>query len=123
MTFKGEYGESAQGNFKVVDTIPTTHAFCVTPKHIAYAADHHHGILDEYVIERSGAPCGVKGCNLAFNDHKFALLISCRREISDPKTQQAVPELHEYLCNIKDECEKNGYVGFAFVKSEDFNDG
>jgi len=120
-SFKGEYGKSEHGNFEVYDAIPTTHAFCVTAKHVAYAADHHSGILSEDAIEQSGFPCGVKGCNLGVREHKFALLILCRAEIADPATSKAVPELHEYLLKIKEECEKNGYVGFAFMKSEDFH--
>ena len=30
------------------------------------------------------------------------------------------PELQAYLVSIKEECEKNGYAGFTFVKGDKF---
>ena len=29
-----------------------------------------------------------------------------------------IPELQEYLLSIKDKCEKDGFVGFAFIKGD-----
>lgn len=122
MSLRGNYGESEQGNFKVVDTLPATHFFCITAKHIAYAADHHCGLLNEDTIEQSGIPCGVKGCNLSLADHKEVLLISAAAELTDPDdVRKPNPELHAYLLKIKDECEKNGYVGFMFIRKEEYD--
>jgi hypothetical protein len=116
--FRGEYGASSADNFIVIDAIPTTHPFCVTARHVAYASDHCGGILGDEAIERSGIPCGVKGCSRKLHEHEFALLIECAEEAADKATGKAVPELHEYLLKIKEECEKNGYVGFAFLRKE-----
>lgn len=121
-SFRGEYGESEHGNFKVVDSIPLDHAFCVTASHIAYAAQHCCGILDEHALEESGIPCGVKGCQLSPKEHKYALLISGAAELTEPDdVTKPNPELHAYLLKIKDECIKNGYEGFAFMRKEDYD--
>lgn len=37
--------------FSVVDSIPTTHAYCITAKHVNYASDNCSGILDEFSIK------------------------------------------------------------------------
>ena len=83
---KGEYGLSEQGNFKVVDTIGVPHPYCITPKHVEIASQWHGGILDESAIrhaEERGAKCGVKGCNLNYDQHEQALLVGCSKEIKN----------------------------------------
>lgn len=102
--FKGTYGTSENGNFQVVDTIAVPHPYCITARHIAAG-----GILNSESIEaaeRNGAACGIKGCRLSYKQHEVALLVSCKTEPND--------ELEKYLVGNKDECEKNGYAGFAF---------
>jgi len=116
MTIKGEYGESEQGNFKVVDTIGVPHPYCITNRHVAHASDNFMGRLGNEAIEsaeRSGAKCGVKGCNLSFSEHEQALLVSCEKDMQG-EDGKADPELHKYLLKIKDEATANGYAGFAF---------
>jgi hypothetical protein len=108
------YGKSKKGNFTVVDTIPVPHPYCITPKHVAVASDKHCGILDENAIEdaeREGAKCGICKGELAFGEHKKALLVDCKEDIQKNK------ELHEYLLKIKKKAEREGYVGFAFKKA------
>jgi len=107
---KGEYGESAKGNFKVIDTLATVHPYCITPRHISVASDSG-GMLNDAAIkeaEKRGASCGVRGCTLSYEEHETVLLIECKEYINNNA------ELNEYLLSIKDECEKNNYVGFAF---------
>ncbi len=114
---KGEYGQSEHGNFKVVDTIGTPHPYCITPKHVAYAANNHNGMLNEAAIEGAeqyGAHCGVRGCQLPYNKHEQALLVNCKKDFNEG--DKINPELQAYLLAIKDECERNGYAGFAFKK-------
>ena len=99
--------------FEVIDTIGVPHPYCITSKHVAYAADHCHGMLNEEAIRKAekvkGAHCDVKNCNLSYNEHEQALLVACYKDI------QKNEELHRYLLKIKDEAEKNGYAGFAFL--------
>lgn len=118
--FKGNYGESSNGNFKVIDTIGVPHPYMITNKHVCWAADHHMGMLDTYAIEsaeKQGIKCGMRGCNLTYAEHEQALIVECHQELQlNGKTN---PELHEYLLSIKDECESNGYAGFAFMKAEE----
>lgn len=119
---KGSYGESSNGNFKVVDSISVPHPYCITPKHVEVASRDFGGMLGEDAIlaaERKGVRCGTKthegNCKLAYYEHEQALLIGCNKELKDEKGE-VNPELHRYLLSIKEECEKNGYVGFAFKK-------
>ena len=111
-------------HFSVVDTIGVPHPYCITPKHVAYASDHCHGMLGKEAIigaEKAGACCDI--CKkaqragkipriLKYDEHEQALLIECKVDI---KTHQK--EAHAYLVSIKDQCEKDGYAGFAFKRA------
>jgi len=113
--FKGTYPESE--HFKVIDSISVPHQYCITPRHIAYASDHHSGILDKAAMEGAeglGVKCGVPGCQLLLADHEQALLIECTAAM-DGDDGKANPELHKLLLEIKDEATANGYAGFAFL--------
>lgn len=105
--------QSKNGNFKVIDSIGVPHPYCITPKHIAYAADHHYGMLNADSIresEENGARCDICKGKLSYDEHKQALLISCKTEIKDNK------ELKEYLLSLKDKVIQDNYAGFAFKK-------
>lgn len=111
------YPKSKNENFMVIDTISVQHPYMIGPKHVGYAADHHGGMLSKYTIEegeKRGIHCYMKGCNLSYKQHETALLIGCKQELKID--EQVNPELHEYLLAIKEQCEKDGYVGFAFKK-------
>ena len=59
--------------------------------------------------------CRTSGQNLSYDQHEQALLVKC---LADPNaTEEAKAELHQYLLSIKDMCEKDGLVGFAFQRS------
>jgi hypothetical protein len=119
---KGIYPESAQGNFKVVDTVGVPHTYCIGSLHMKY---NDTMIMDGDSIKRAeekGASCYICKAQykqgaipkiLSYEEHKEALLIECKVEIQPPPQ-----ELTDYLKTIKDECEKNGYVGFAFQKAK-----
>lgn len=115
MTIKGTYPSTE--NFSIVDTIGVPHPYCITPRHIGEASDHFGGMLGTDAIksaEKKGITCGVKGCMLPFDKHEQALLVSCKIDINKPENKQ---EITDYLLSIKEEAEKNGYVGFAFMKA------
>ena len=116
--FKGDYSQSKNGNFKIINTIGVPHLYCITPKHVAVAADHYFGMLGADAIrgaEKQGAKCDIcrkAGKILSYDEHEQALLVECKIDI------QPVPdELKTWLVSIKDEAEKNGYAGFAFKKA------
>lgn len=107
-----KYPKSANGNFYVKDTVPVPHPYCITPRHVAYASDHHSGILDRYAMEqaeKNGVRCGICKGKLRYEDHETALLIGCMADIKENK------ELHEYLLSIKEMCVADKYAGFAFL--------
>jgi len=102
-------------NFRVKDTIGVPHPYCITPGHVAYASDNWGGMLSkECIVEaenKGKARCGVRNCNLSYEEHKQALLVEC--DIEDNE------KLKEYLLSIKDQADQEGYIGFAFIKSKE----
>jgi hypothetical protein len=111
MTIKGTY--PAHEFFYVKDTIGVPHPYCITPKHVEIAADQFCGMLGKTAMEaaeKQGARCGVRGCNLSWDKHEQALLIGCKKDIKENEET-----LRTWLLSIKDETEKNGYAGFAFL--------
>lgn len=119
-TVKGIYPDSEGGNFRIIDTIPVPHPYCITPKHL----DYNDGVyLTKDTVreaEGKGAKCdicrklvkeGKQDHVLTIDEHKQALLVSCKVDI------QPVPdELRAWLLSIKAEAEANGYAGFAFTR-------
>lgn len=106
---------------KVVDTIGVPHPYCITPKHIEYSESIY---LDIPGAEARGAVCDIcKRINrkdssfkiLKYDEHEQALLV----EVDSKAELEDVPGLQEYLLSIKDMCEADGYVGFAFVQKKE----
>lgn len=105
--------QSKNGNFHVIDSIGVPHPYCITSKHVAYAADHYSGMLTADSIresEENGARCGICKGKLSYAEHEQALLISCKTEIKDNT------ELKEYLLSLKDKVIADGYAGSTFRK-------
>lgn len=101
--------------FRIKDTIGVPHYYCITPRHVEYAADHCGGVLGREAIlaaEKHGAKCGICKGRLTYAEHETALLVAVKgtRELKD------VPGLHEYLLECKPLCEADGFAGFAFVQ-------
>ena len=130
VNYKGTY--TATEHFAVIDTIGVPHPYCITEKHVAVASEHFSGRLGEEAIksaekgrvcERDGrrvevrARCGVKGCNLSYEEHKQALLVSCKADIH--VGDEVNPELKGMLEANVDEATANGYAGFAFKDDRD----
>ena len=100
--------------FYVKDTIPEKHPYCITPKHLEYSEGMY---LDVEGAEKKGAVCDI--CRkherktgtkpMTYAEHKSILLIGCKADIKKHE-----PALRKYLLSIKDQCEKDGYLGFAF---------
>jgi hypothetical protein len=109
-----KFGESAEGNFVPHDTLGHPHPYCITPRHLK--GDRMY--LDKDAIREAekkfGAKCGVKGCNLSYDEHKQILVLACKK---DPKEdEQAGKELHEYLLKIKSTLMNDDFEGVAFMK-------
>lgn len=105
--------------FQVIDTIGIPHPYCITPKHL----QGDGMILDiERAEKQFGAVCDIcKKRNkkfgdpiLDFSEHKQALLI----EVDSDQELKKVKGLQEYLISIKEMCEADGYVGFAFKQKK-----
>lgn len=107
MTELTQYEQYDTEFFSIRDTVGVPHPFCIGTRHVAYAADHYGGMLGESAIEASGAPCGMKGCQLSFKEHETALAINCKSKDNEL--------LKEYLLTIKEQCEKDNFAGFVLV--------
>lgn len=107
-----KFGMSKDKNFKVKNSIGVPHPYCITPRHLNYG----NGILNKEAIkeaEENKVFCGTCKGDLSFEEHKQALIISCKLNVK--KDKKAEKELNKYLNKIKDKAEKKGYVGFAFM--------
>lgn len=122
-----KYGASEHGNFEVVDTIGVPHPYCIGAKHVAFASNHHMGILNEYAIEqgeKNGIVCQTCKGKLKYKEHKQALLVSCKAELQvtsadgQGSKQEPNPELKAYLEASVAMCQADGYEGFAFIRGE-----
>lgn len=118
------YGMSEHGNFAIADTIGVPHPYCISSKLVGWVADHFGGMLGGAAIEnaeQNGIYCDTCKGQLKFADHKQALLVSCKIELTigegDEKT--ACPELHAYLLKCKPLAIEDNYEGFAFVRVAD----
>ena len=105
-----EYGCSSNSNFKPKDTIGVPHPYCVTPKHLEYSEGMY---LDIEGAEKRGAKCGMKDCNLTYEEHEIALIIECDVDVKEDDV--ARQELKEYLLKIKPLAERDKYTGFVFM--------
>lgn len=105
--------------FEVVDTIGVPHPYCIGPGHVGHAADNFSGILGQAAIEsaeKAGIHCDIcakahrkTGARiLEYSEHEQALLVKVK--IDDNNL------LKNYLLEIKDMAEKDGFSGFAFLK-------
>lgn len=105
-------------SFEVIDSIGVPHPYCITPKHVAWAADHCCGMLSKEAIieaEAHGARCDICKGKLKYDEHQQALLVECKKDIHTDVN--AKEELKEYLLSIKTMAEEDKYAGFAFKKA------
>jgi hypothetical protein len=111
--------EGVTFHVKQVVTRYHPHPYCISARHVKWAADHHSGMLNSATIE-SAEQVGI-GCytcrqnheNLAYGHHtaELTLLIAVPVAL---KTLDQVAGLHAYLLRIKDAAEAAGIVGIAF---------
>ena len=106
------------------ETVCLPHPYCITPRHVAWAADHHGGMLDNSAIEdaeKNGAVCDIcrnrvkdrqQSSILSFAEHEHFVSLFIR--VPQNKDLNAIPGLHSYLLANKETFEKAGIGGFAF---------
>lgn len=87
------------------------HPFCISSRHIAHASDHYCGRLGEESMR--AAPCGMRGCNLSYDEHTSDLVMFLKLTRS-----MTSKEAQESLKPICDEVEADKIDGFAFIKNE-----
>lgn len=112
------YAESEANNFWVERTIGVPHPYCISPGHVAEAADHHGGMLGTAAIEAAEKKrifCHICKGKLSFSQHETALLVACKKEMK--VGDKSDPELHAYLLKINPLTEEDGYAGYAFVRA------
>lgn len=112
---KGNYTKSE--HFEIIDTLGVPHPYMITHRHVIFASDHYSGRLGDEAVraaEQQGITCGVRGCQLSWDQHRQALLVACKAPLTLPDGTNN-PELEAYLkANVK-EAEANDYEGFAFL--------
>src|SRR5882724_4576335 len=94
-----------------IEKISIPHPFMITPGHVAYAADHHGGMLTTEAIKESKVRCGWTTrepgynysnvrCNLSVDEHETQITLFIR--VPQNHDLNAVEGLHAYLLSIKD---------------------
>jgi hypothetical protein len=108
------------------------HPYCITPKHVRVAADHHSGLLGTAAIEdaeQRGAKCGIyshphnpkqytngrrsgwERCNLSVKEHTSdrVCFLELLRDMSSKEGQKELKKLVTL-------CETEKVDGFAFME-------
>lgn len=106
-----------------VESISRPHPYCITPRHVEWAADHYSGMLTQEAIidaEKNGAKCDIcrkqgnkQGNILTFAQHETvtALFIQVPAGVENLNDLKG---LHKYLFENKAKFESLGIQGFAF---------
>lgn len=92
--------------FEVVDAIGVPHAYTIGPRHVVHASDYCGGMLGEDTMR--AVQCAHPGCRLPYDRHEHALLVRCK--VDDKE------KLRAYLLSIKEQAEKDGFVGFTLLR-------
>ena len=96
--------------FSVIKSLAFPHPYCITDKHVSYAAKYWGGMLNENVIENAErsfeASCGT--CKLNLSEHEMVLVVNCKGGNKE--------KLLEYLLLIKPLALKEGFEGFVFER-------
>lgn len=118
---KQTFGASSKRNFEIIDIIGVPHPYCITSKHLQYNTSMYLGKEQIEDMEKThGKMCGVFGCNLLYNEHKQALLVSCKADLKD-KDGNINKELHKYLLKCKPLAVEHKFEGFAFLDRRSTN--
>jgi hypothetical protein len=105
-------------SLRKVETVSLPHPYCITPKHVAWAADHFGGMLSKDAIrdaEKHGAQCDicrVRHERLTIDQHESQMTLFV--QVPDNQDLNAIPGLHKYLFENKATFEAAGIQGFAF---------
>ena len=102
--------------FECVNTIGVPHPYCITPKHVTYAADNCNGMLTKESIqdaEEHGAKCGTCRGDLSYDEHEQAVVV---KVLSGEELEDIKEELEVYLKSFVKQVEDDGFKGFAFTK-------
>lgn len=112
------FGKSANENFWIINKLRVPHPYVIGAKLVAWAADHHSGILNEAAIldaEKHNIHCMYRNknkeyCTLSYTEHKQALCVYCSE-----KPGHARQELIAFIQKINPKAEADGFVGYVFV--------
>lgn len=103
-----------------VDKVSMPHPYCITPKHVEWAAGYYGGILSAEAIEdaeKHGACCDI--CRqshqgiLPYHKHESLLTLFIKIPVGI-RDLNKIAGLHDYLYENKAAFEQLGIKGFAF---------
>lgn len=102
-----------------VDKISLPHPYCITPRHVAWAADHFGGSLSADAIrdaEKHGARCDICAKSnrgiLPYDQHETQTTLFVK--VPQNRDLNNIPGLHQYLFQNKQTFIDKGIGGFAF---------
>ena len=101
------------------------HPYCITPKHVGVAADHHGGMLNEAAIEDAesrGAKCGIHGCQKKLREHEKMQVLVVVIPDDAPKDLNQIPGLGAWLTAIKPQMEAEGIKGVVVPRKSQFRE-
>jgi hypothetical protein len=102
-----------------VEKLSVPHPYCITPRHVAHAADKFSGRLGDEAIksaERDGAHCDI--CKGKYPYEKHEAVNSLIIRVPQNKDLNAVPGLHAWLLANKQAFIDAGIDGFAFPETK-----
>jgi hypothetical protein len=102
-------------NLLKLEKVALPHPYCITPKHVAVAADHFSGMLGEAAMEaaeRYGAKCGWERCQLSYKEHVSNLTLFVEVE-NNRGDLNKITGLGAYLTSLKPKLEEYGIEGIA----------
>lgn len=116
---------NAKFRVKGIETISNPHPYVIGPKHVAWASDHHSGLLGREAIEsgeKQGITCQHPHCNLAYKEHKAEKALVVVLPNDAPEDLNSVEGLASFLCGIKAQMEEEGISGIMFPKERQLHE-
>lgn len=92
------------------------HPFCIGNRHVAHAADHCHGMLEEESLR--AFPCAMRGCGLPYDQHTKGDHVAVVKVTSEVEEK----DLRAWLISLTEWCLQRKVDGFVFKNTHMIQD-